>query len=507
MENTKQIPFWMALFKVALHLPFLQHYGYHRDELLYLTLGRHLDWGYWSNPPLIGCLTWLQQHLLGDALWISRLVAALMGAALVYLTGLLAAELGGGRKAQFLACLGVIVSIVFLRTGGLLQPVPLDVFFWTLSFYFLVRFINRQKEVELWWLGLSLGLGLLTKYLIGLWIVGLLIATLLTPNRKLLKTRGPYLALGISLLLLLPNLIWQWAYDFPVVNHLSGLAENQLVHVRPFDFILEQLLMPFMGTWLWLPGLIFLLGGRLLQPYRPLGWMALFVFVSLLLMGGKSYYTAGLFPMLFAAGGLVWEQILRKSWQLAAFTGLLVLGTLPILPTGMPVLKIDAALRYFNWLTYDMGIEGPVRWEDGHLHPLPQDFADMRGWDELAQLVEVAIEEAAVPYLIYCENYGQAAAVDLYGHGRGWTPVVSFSDTYRLWLPDCLPDGFGAFIYVNDELGEDVQAAFGDIQVIGILEDPYARERGTTVYLCREPKGFETLMNERLRTIRATFGQ
>jgi hypothetical protein len=129
-------------------------------------------------------------------------------------------------------------------------------------------------------------------------------------------------------------------------------------------------------------------------------------------------------------------------------------------------------------------------WEDGKTHALPQDYADMQGWREIAAMVISAWQQSGdnEHTLIYAENYGQASAIDWYGRRAGLPPVLSFNDTYLLWAPDSLDREVSTFIYVNDELGEDVQAIFGDIVAVDELKTPFAREKGTRVYLCKAPR-------------------
>jgi hypothetical protein len=76
-----KIPFFFAFAKIIFHLFTNTIWGFHRDELLYLALGRHPDWGFWSNPPLTGWLSWLMQNTLGDGQAAVRLIPALFSAA------------------------------------------------------------------------------------------------------------------------------------------------------------------------------------------------------------------------------------------------------------------------------------------------------------------------------------------------------------------------------------------------------------------------------------------
>ena len=157
-----------------------------------------------------------------------------------------------------------------------------------------------------------------------------------------------------------------------------------------------------------------------------------------------------------------------------------------------------------SWLSQDLGVEGPLRWEGGKLHALPQDYADMLGWTELAAAADRALAQAGDPNncIIYGENYGQAGTIDHYCP-KPHPTVVSFSDSYRLWAPDTLAPNVNTFIYINDELGDDVKDLFQDIQPMGGITDTLAREFGTTVYLCRQPKrSFPEFWVARMREVK-----
>lgn len=477
--------------KLALHVLAATTLGIHRDELLYLALGRHLDWGYWSNPPFIGAAGWVVQHVLGDGLWAVRLLPAVAGAALVGFTLLMVRELGGGRWAQVICGTALLGSLAWQRAFSMLQPVAFDLLFWTLLAWALLRWLNT-RQMRWWWVfGVVAGLGLLNKYTVGLWGVLLPAALLLTPERRALGTREPWLAAGVALLLLAPNLVWQYRHDFPVFTHLDALNRTQLAYVDPFDFLANQLLFHGPGVFVWLPGVLALLAAPTLRPYRVLGWFYLLMLALLLLMRGKDYYTLGAYPVLFAAGAVWIERTARLTWMKAVYALLVAALALPLLPAGMPVLPRQQLRDYFQYVAYDLGIDALVRWEQGQRRALPQDYADMLGWTEIAALVDTAVASAGAPLeqiMIYGENYGQAGAIEYYARPVNPPPVASFSDSYRLWAPRTLPADMQTLVYVNDELGEDVQDLFADIRLVGSVRDTLAREYGTRVYLCRQPR-------------------
>ncbi|MEO6759036.1 MAG: hypothetical protein ABIO24_06240, partial [Saprospiraceae bacterium] len=274
---------------------------------------------------------------------------------------------------------------------------------------------------------------------------------------------------------------WQLHYHFPVIHHMEMLKANQLDKVKPLDFLVDQLLMNGLAFLIWLPGLWWLL--RKPGPWRMFGWLAVFTVGLLLVLHGKGYYTLGIYPVLIAAGCVFWEQKLGKIWQKVALPALIACISLPLLPVGVPIFPAEKLADYFAWLH----LEPVLRWEQGNIERLPQDYADMLGWPEIASLVDTAVARAGGPQncLIFGSNYGQAAAI---GHYSPSLTAVSFSDSYLLWAPDTLAPNVNTLIYVNDELGEDVQKGFADIQKIGEVQHPLARERGTGVWLCREPR-------------------
>ncbi len=479
----------LAAAGVLIHIFPFSDLGFHRDEFLYLMLGKHLAAGFWSNPPLIGVISWLGQLLPGDSLLQARLLPALAGGLLIFLSGLIARELGGKRFAQISAALALMSSLIFLRTFSMLMPVPFDILFWTLILYFFLKFINSENKMYLVLTGVFFGLGMLNKYMVVFLAAGLMIGILVTPFRKLWVNKYLWLAVLIAFVIFLPNLVWQIWYHFPVMQHMQELARTQLVNVNRFNVFAEQILMCLASSVFWIAGLFYLLINRQAAKYRVFGIIYLVVLLLFLLFKGKSYYTAGLYPFFIAAGGVAWERMLRSGSARGALLAAVVILNMLFIPMGIPVMQQKNLLTYFKWIT-GSGIANSNRWEDAKIHALPQDYADMLGWKELANIVIKGCD--SIPdksrLMIYAENYGQAGAIDFYDKGHHLPPVASFSDSYLLWVPDSIPQRANIFIYVNGELGEDVASAFRRIDSLGCIDNPYAREYGTTVYMCRNPR-------------------
>ncbi len=491
MQPIRRVPtlLWIiAALNVVLHLAFSQNLEYHRDELLYFSQGLHPDWGYASVPPLTGWLAGLVEATLGYSVWAVRVLPALFSGVMVLLVAAISREFGGRDYAQILAGIGVVLAPLILRAFSFFQPVYLDIFFWTLLFYWLVRFLNTSSDRYLYALGITLGLGLLNKYLIALWAICALLVLFFSSERKIFTRKALYVAFGISLLIFLPNIIWQIGHDFPVMQHMAALNDSQLVHVDRGQFLTDQLIMVYAVLLLVLPGLYFLLSSR---KYRSVGLAAISTVAFLYLVRGKSYYTAGIFPMLLAAGAVFWENILVRTFGKILIPALMTLCLVPFLPIGLPIYKVKGLVAYFDKLDKKYGVNVGRRFEDGTIHSLPQDYADMLGWEELTRIVQSAYERTGDKknFLIYCENYGQAGAVAIIGKKYSLPEPMCFSESFLYWAPDLLHHEVREFIYVNDEMGEDVTRGFADIREIGRIQNVNAREYGTRVYLCRQPRG------------------
>jgi len=495
----------LAFFNIAIHLLVINNLEYHRDELLYFSLGQHPDFGFATVPPVIGWVAWIMQNTLGYSLFAVRLFPAILSGILVILSSAIAGELGGSFYSRILAGIGIIISGFVLRTFSLFMPVFIDVIFWTLIFYLIIRYINTDSGKFLILLGITAGFSLLNKYLIGTLFLSLTLVIPFTQNRKIFQNRNFWAGILGGVLIFLPNIIWQFVHGLPVINHLSALQRTQLVHVDRISFLADQLIMPSFASILTIAGLLYILRNKNAEKYRFLGIVSILVVAIIFILRGKGYYTIGIYPFLITSGAVSYEGWLKKLWQKIAFAFLLIFLTIPMLPLGLPVFKSDGLVRYFKNLNTKYGIEIGRKFEDGTIHSLPQDYADMLGWEELTSIANQAYQMVADKNacFIYCENYGEAGAVTIIGKKYGLPEAVCFNESFRYWIPLKFNPDITSFIYINDELGEDVQKLFNRIDLIGRISNPDAREYGTAVYLCESPKiSFNKFWTNRLRDLK-----
>jgi hypothetical protein len=495
----------IALLNIAARLLVYDNLEYHRDELLYFSLGHHPAFGYASVPPLIGWISWLMQNIFGNNLFAVRLFPALLGGVMIFIVTSMARELGGTRYSSILAATGLSVSIFFMRTYFLFMPVHIEVFLWTLCIWLIIKFINTGKDRFLIFLGIVAGFALLNKYLSGLLFTGLLVVIPFTKYRNIFRNRSFWFGIIAGGLIFLPNLLWQAAKGFPVFNHMSELYDTQLVHMDAATFLTEQIISPFAGSILVIGGLIFLLFSQKMKNLRFLGFLSILIVAALLFMKGKGYYTLGIYPMLIASGGAAFDTWLRSRITRIVLPFFMILITIPNVPFGLPVWDKEGLKVYFKVLDEKYGIDLGRRFEDGTIHSLPQDYADMIGWEELTALADSAyqmIGEKEASF-IYCENYGQAGAITIIGKKYGLPEAVSFNESFSYWFPHEFPVEIKSLVYINGEPGEDMKELFAKITLVGRISDPDAREYGTGVFLCEEPvTSFNNFWEERTKDIR-----
>jgi 4-amino-4-deoxy-L-arabinose transferase-like glycosyltransferase len=307
----------LALLKLLLHLATHRGYGLFRDEFYYLACSEHLALGYVDHPPLSILLLWLSRAALGDSLLAIRFLPAVAGAVTVYLTGLMARELGGGRSAQLLAALATFVAPVFLALSHFFSMNAFDQLFWALLALIAIRILVRD-EPRLWIaFGAVAGLGLQNKYSVAFFGFGIAVGLLASAQRRQLASRWLWLGGGLALLLFLPHLVWQAHAGWPTLEFMANAQAEKNIALAPGEFLLQQIVMAHpMALPIWLAGLGGLLLSARLRRLRPLGWAYPATFALLAIQKTKAYYLMPIYPLLFAAGAVELEAFFeRRRWR------------------------------------------------------------------------------------------------------------------------------------------------------------------------------------------------
>lgn len=335
------IVLYIASAKLLLHLLTAARYGIFRDEMYYLACAQRLAWGYVDHPPMTVFIAWFARHVFGESLLAIRLLPAIAGAALVWLTGKLAREMGGGRFAQALAALAVVIVPIYLVLHHWLTNNAFEQLIWTGCIWLVVRAINTGEPRYWLWFGVLAGLGFETKYSIAFLLLGLVVGVVLGPERRFLKS--PYLWLGVlaCAAISLPNFVWEIRNHFPFLELLHNIRMTHRDVARgPVAFVADQAMImnPILFP-LWVAGLFWLFLGRDGRRYRVLGWTYVVVLATFIALKGKNYYVAPVYPMLFAAGAAGFEAVTRQRmiWTRAVYAGLVVLVGALLAPLSVPI--------------------------------------------------------------------------------------------------------------------------------------------------------------------------
>jgi hypothetical protein len=479
---------------LLVHLLTNGRYGYFRDELYYIACARHLALGYVDQSPLSILFLRLSQALLGNSLFAIRLLPALAGAATVGLTGAIARELGGRGWAIALACAGSLCALFNLAVGNFFSMNAFEPLFWMGCVYLFVRIIKLgSPRLWLWlWFGTVLGLSLENKHSTAFFAVGIFVALLLTPERRHFAGKWIWFGGLIAFAIALPNILWQARHHWPTYELLNNISHsNKNVALSPVQFIVQQVVFMNPGTLpLWLAGLLWLLGSREGRRYRAIGIIYLITLAEFIILHGKSYYLAPAYPMLFAAGGVAVERIFAShlKWlKPVLLSGILVTGAL-FAPLVVPILPPDKLVAYMRTIRFQ-----PPRTETSHTAALPQVFADQFGWEQMvgsvAHVYHHLRPEDEKRAAIFCQNYGEAGAIDFLGPKLGLPSAISGHQNYFLWGPG---DWTGEVVLVLDTDDEDERKLFASVQDLGqIVSSPWAMpfERRNHIFLCRDLKG------------------
>jgi dolichyl-phosphate-mannose-protein mannosyltransferase len=480
----------LAAFALILHLAFNGGYGFFRDELYYAACGQRLAWGYVDHAPLAPFLARLSRVLLGDSLRALRFLPALSSPAKVLLVGWMAREMGGRRTAQFLAALAVLLAPIYLTFDNFFSMNAFEPVFWMASAAIVLRILNGGDR-RLWLLfGVVAGLGLQNKHSMLFFGSGLALGLLLTPARREFARIWIWLGAAIAFLIFLPNLLWEIHNGWPTLALLHAVIGKKYSTVSPLEFILQQaLLTDPLAAPIWLAGLWFLLRDRVGKRYSLLAWAYLTVLAEMIYLHGKIYYLAPAYIMLFAAGA-VWLELRliprTGRWLVPAIATPLVIAAAIALPLAMPVLPVNAAVKYCRFWNVQA-----VHVENIPLGDLPQLFGDMYGWPE--QAAAVAGVYNALPALdraqaaVLAKNYGEAAAIDHFGPKLGLPLAISGHNQYGFWGPR----GYSGNVVVAIGFTESfLRQSFGEVQLAAVVSPPHAmpEESNLPIFICRQPK-------------------
>ncbi|HEY0703937.1 MAG TPA: glycosyltransferase family 39 protein, partial [Candidatus Acidoferrales bacterium] len=464
---------------VLVHVATNGRYGFHRDELQVLSDARHMDWGFVPYPPVTPFLERIGLGIFGVSVVGLRIFSVLAQALSLFVTALMARELGGGRLAQVTAALAIALSPLPMFEATEFQYSSFDYLWWVLAAYCTIRLLKSGDAR--WWLGIgaAVGAGLETKYTMCFLIAGIGGGLILTAERRYLLNRWFWVGAALAFLIFLPNLVWQIRHDFISWHFLQHIHKRDVGQGRNQGFIRDQFIscVNLVAAPLWLTGLIGYLRER---RYRMLAWMYLIPLALFVIGKGRGYYLAAAYPMLIAMGCVAaesWVTSLRRPWRLTVevlfFANLFLMGA------------------YVSAIVIPWANSGPLK-----------DFAlrkngDLReeiGWTELVQTV-ASIRDSLTPeerrnFGVIVGNYGEQGAVEILGPAYNLPAPISMTNS--AWLRG-YPQPPPATLIVLGFTSEEANEAFYSCRPAGrnVIPGGVKNEEGTEhpdIFVCGAPR-------------------
>jgi len=467
----------------ALHLAVANRYDLFRDELYFIVCGRHPAFGYVDQPPLVPLLD-AATYALGAQTWVERLPAVVAAAALVWVVVKFARLLGGGNGAAWCAGAAAGFAPMLMGLTATVNTTTFEPLAWTLVAYGLARVAIADDRRAPLWAGLVAGLAMEAKYALPLWLAGLAAGLIVFPERRILRYRELWIGVAIATLIALPSVLWQAAHGFPF-RELVRNAHLKDIAAGPLPFALNQLVVitPLFAA-LALLGLIAPFAMKRLRAVRFIPVAFALAAIAIVAGGGKDYYLAAAYPPLFALGSVAFEAIVRNAIVRGVLVGISVAGALVAAPLALPILSPPTLVAYQAAL---------------HIHPaaqergdagdaLPPTFADMLGWHDFVREVGAAYDSLPpaerARTAIVVDNYGEAAALDVYGYEYHLPEALSGHNQYFLWAER----GQHPVDVLRVQNNPERLAPFcATVKVFGTTTARYARdfENGKTIALCR----------------------
>ena len=493
ISNDMAIPVILAFLQMTVQMIFHGNYGYFRDELYYIACSNHLDFGYVDHPPLSVAILWVSRHVLGDSLYAIRFLPSITGACVILLAAFMARKLGGGKFSQSLAAFSVVAAPGLFGHAQIFTMNSFDVFFWAAAGYTLICLLTDDRP-KLWILfGLIVGLGLLNKYSIGFFVIGLIVGLLLSGQRKQFLSKWFWFGGLVAAFIFLPHIIWEIIHGFPTLEFMHNASMNKNVHVGAVNFFAGQVRdINFINLPLWLGGIYFFYryqAGR----YLPLAWIYPVVFLVMVLGNGKVYYLSAIYPLFLASGAVLFEQfVIQRSinWLRYAYISCLIVSTTISLPFALPILPIEQFIQY-QYLT---GVR-PRADEKFGVAELPQYFSDQFGWKEMVDTV-ASVYRTLTPdeqsqCVIFARNYGQAAAIDFFGKSLELPNAICAHNNYWLWGPGKRTGNVAIIIGWSENLDEnlaDLRRYYKHIEFAARTTSKYCMpfEKGRMIFICKE---------------------
>ncbi|TYB75725.1 ArnT family glycosyltransferase [Bizionia myxarmorum] len=479
---------FFCLVKLSLHLIADSNSGFQGDELLHIETGNHPSFGYMEFPPVIGWLAFIQNQFHSSSVFVHHIFSHLASFFILILIALITVKLGGKSKAVFIVLLCVLTAPAFGRGHQLFQPVVFTHFFWLFSFYQMVNYIRTFEKKHLLYLTVGLGLGFLTKYDILFFIAGLTGLLFFKRIRLAILQKDIWKYMLLFIVIITPNVLWQYTHDFPVLDMFARLYETQLDKLTILG-VLKNIIISLnpVTAVFWLAGFFYMLTAKNNYKYRPIAFTIL---ISIILLAGnksKAYYFYPAMITLLIFGSIWFEQkvLTKRKWIIYPATTLLALSGIILIPFGLAVLPLKTFIKF-------AGIEK----KDNRYEVTYTEYYSESKWEKtmlsLKSVYDSLPADEQTYALIWGKHYSQAGGVNLFRKKYQVPKAFSYHGSFYLWTAEegDLPKTIIAFSN-GDARIDFFQTFFNSVVAVKRIYNPYADDEKhvwQTIYICKEPK-------------------
>lgn len=472
---------------------FIPGYEYFIDEFYYIACANNPAFGYVDHPPLAPLILMVYKFIFGESLYSLRFLAALASSVTVFLSGLIAKQLGGNKFAQSFASFCIIVTPVFFAIGSFYSMNVFEPLLCLIVIYYLIKMI-KDENTKYWInIGIVFGLLILNKHTAGLFVIFFILALLLTNYRKYLFTKHFLYCVLITFVLFFPNLIWQIQNNYPSLEFYVNNVTKKNVAMPFAEYIIFQIIaynpLVFIISF---AGAIFLFVNKNIKPFKVLGLIFFLIFLFFLITrNGRVDRSSFGYICVIPAGAILLEDLIikiKQRWMYYTFASLMFLFFILFIPLLVPYLSYENSERLTNFIGLNTEIE------KGKKPLIPQMIADRIGWKEKVDMVGKIYltfsEEERNKIIISADNYGNAGSLELYGKKYGFKNVVCGHNNYYLWSKNRL-NGDIVLMLTNKRSIKGLKEAYEIVDTTNVLFDNIycsPHERNLTVYICKKPK-------------------
>ncbi len=499
---------YLMILNFVLHMVTGWQYGLFFDESYYYSMSNHLDFGYVDVAPITAWLMALSRLILGDSVHAMHVFPALAGCFIMLFAALTARKMGGGRFAQCVTALAVMMAPLFMAVASMFTYDVFDQLMSAAAIYVAARILSGEDAPKTWVLfGFVLGIGLMVKITMGFLILALFAGLLLTRARKYLKSKWLWIAAAIAIGCVIPYIIWQAVHGFPIADYLQGYRQHRTLMPSPTQLLLNiAVTMNILAIVLWLGGLIMLFTkrGRI---FRPFAWAFLVYFVLASVIYVKFYALAGVLVPITAFGAVCMEQNFRRetaAMQLsentepqpvkkkgkiavalkAVFLTLLCLLGIAQVPLTVPFLTPKETIAYARYVDFTSFVKYDST------NGFSSMLAGRLGWDEMTKLVSDTYhslpEQQQKECKIFCLHYFEAGGIDYYSKKYNIPSPISGHLSFYYWGDDNYNGGPIIMVGMQHTLTSQMLELFDEVKVVKGPHTNYALYyiNDVPIYVC-----------------------